>query len=168
MLLATSDAWLKTVDGRDDLEVLGGHHPEEAVFSFKDNRIAAFNTFKVLIGQTSASNLREFELLIANDSPTGPFKSIGRFLTQNTTLLADPYQQFKFAPTTSRYLKVRLISNHNGYDSAFEVREFQLLGKLVPASGRRGDPGVVRFMDGVRIYSGIIHTFGRTFTLSRT
>jgi TIR domain len=129
LFAATSDEWLRVLDGRDHIIVLDGHKPEEAVFAFKDGRSATFDTFKVLVPQTDMNNLKDFELQVG-DSPDGAFKPIGKFQARNTKLFNNPYQDFRFPPVTSRYLKVTLLSNHNGYDYPFEVYGFQLLGKL--------------------------------------
>jgi hypothetical protein len=131
VISATSEEWARTIDGREQWEeVLGGHHPEEAVFSFKNGHSATFYAFKVLISQTRISNLKEFELFVSSDSPTGQFQSIGKFQTHNSKIIESPYQVFNFPAVKAKYLKVRLISNHNGYDNPFEVEQFQLIGKL--------------------------------------
>ena len=128
---ATSEGWARTIDGREQWEeVLGGHHPEEAVFAFKDGRTATLYAFKALISNTRVSNLKEFELLVSNSSSTGQFQSIGRFQAQNLKIIDSPYQVFNFPAVKAKYLKIRLISNHNGYDNPFEVEQFQLIGKL--------------------------------------
>jgi hypothetical protein len=131
VISATSEGWARTIDGREQwVDVLGGHHPEEAVFSFKDGNMATLYAFKTLISQTRTSNLKEFELFVSSDSPTGQFQSIGKFQTQNLKITESPYQVFNFPAVKAKYLKVRLISNHNGYDNPFEVEQFQLIGRL--------------------------------------
>jgi len=81
-----------------------------------------------LILGSESWNLKEFELLAGNDSPTGKFESIGKFQTENVRFFKDPYQEFKFPPVKARYLKVRVISSH-GFSSV-GAYEFQLLGAL--------------------------------------
>ena len=130
VIVATNDQWRYTIDGDEknwqyiDVGVLGSW----AVYGFKDDRPAIFDTFKVLILETESWNLKEFELLAGNDSPTGKFESIGKFQTQNIRFFKNPYQEFKFPAVKARYLKVKVISSH-GFSSV-AVYEFQLLGVL--------------------------------------
>jgi hypothetical protein len=130
VIVATNDRWRYTIDGDEkiwqyiDVGVLGSW----AVYGFKDDRPAIFDTFKVLILGTESWNLKEFELLAGNDSVTGKFESIGKFETQNIRFFKEPFQQFRFPPVKARYLKVKVVSSH-GFSSV-GVYEFQLLGVL--------------------------------------
>jgi hypothetical protein len=130
VVVGTNDSWRQTIDGDEkswqyiDIGVAGSW----AVFAFKDEKPASFDTFKVLIAGAESWNLNEFELLAGNDSPTGNFEPIGKFRTQNVRFFNDPYQEFKFPPAKARYLKVRVISSH-GFSSV-GAYEFQLIGTL--------------------------------------
>jgi TIR domain len=130
VVVATNDRWSYAIDGDEknwqyiDIGVAGSW----AVFGFKDDKPASFDTFKVLILGTESWNLKEFELLAGNDSPTGKFESLGKFQTQNVRFFKDPYQEFRFPPVKARYLKVKVISSH-GFSSV-GVYEFQLLGAV--------------------------------------
>jgi TIR domain-containing protein len=130
VIAATNDQWLYAIDGDEknwqyiDIGVVGSW----AVYGFKDDKPASFDSFKVLILGSESWNLKEFELLAGNDSPTGKFESIGKFQTQNIRFFKDPYQEFKFPPVKARYLKIKVISSH-GFSSV-GVYEFQLLGVL--------------------------------------
>jgi hypothetical protein len=130
LVSATSPDWRQTTVGTQGYGVVGGHDPEEAVYSFRDGAAATFTSFKMLVSQVNPSNVKRFELLASNDSPTSGFRSIGRFEVQNSIAPDDPYQEFKFRPTRARYLKVRLLQNQNGYKNPFEIRELQLIGEL--------------------------------------
>jgi hypothetical protein len=130
VVVATNDQWPYAIDGDEknwqyiDIGVVGSW----AVYGFKNDKPATFDTFKVLILGTDSWNLKEFELLAGNDSATGKFESIGKFQTQNIRFFKEPYQEFKFPPVKARYLKVKVISSH-GFSSV-GVYEFQLLGAL--------------------------------------
>lgn len=130
VIVATNDRWLYAIDGDEknwqyiDIGVVGSW----AVYGFKDDKPASFDTFKVLILGSESWNLKEFELLAGNDSATGRFESIGKFQTQNIRFFKDPYQEFKFPPVKAKYLKIKVISSH-GFSSV-GVYEFQLLGGL--------------------------------------
>jgi TIR domain len=130
VIVATNDRWRYAIDGDEknwqyiDGGLLGGW----AVYGFKDDKPATFDTFKVLILGTENWNLKEFELLAGNDSPTGKFESLGKFQTQNVRFFKDPYQEFRFPAVKARYFKVKVISSY-GFSSV-AVYEFQLLGVL--------------------------------------
>lgn len=130
IIVATNDRWRYAIDGDEnnwqyiDSGVFGGW----AVYGFKDERPAIFNTFKVLILGTESWNLKAFELLAGNDSATGTFESIGKFETQNVRFFKDPYQEFRFPAVKAKYLKIKVVSSH-GFSSV-GVYEFQLLGVL--------------------------------------
>ena len=136
MVVATNDRWIYAIDGDEknwqyiDTGVVGAW----AVYGFKDDRPAIFDTFKVLILGTESWNLKEFELSAGNDSATGKFEPIGKFQTQNIRFFKDPYQEFKFSPIKAKYLKVRVLSSH-GFSSV-GVHEFQLLGSLDAADAK--------------------------------
>jgi hypothetical protein len=125
IIIADTEGWSSSIDGNENSysNVL-----RWVVYGFKNDRPATFDTFKVWIPGTWGGNLNEFELLAGNDSPTGRFKSIGKFQTQNLRFFKDPYQAFKFPAVKARYLKVRVISEHSGSQGAASVYEFQLLG----------------------------------------
>ena len=130
IIVATNDQWRYAIDGDEnnwryiDAVPFGGW----AVYGFADDRPAIFDTFKVLILAEASINLKDFELLAGNDSPTGKFESIGKFQTQNIRFFKNPFQEFKFPAVKARYLKVKVISSY-GFSSV-AVYEFQLLGVL--------------------------------------
>jgi hypothetical protein len=129
---ATSDDWQRTIGENTNLKVFGPH--EEAVFSFKNNCTAVFDKIGVLIPYREPSNLKQFELL-ANNEPTGQFTSIGTWATKNEKEFDSPYQRFTFSPVKAKYIKIKLISNHNGYENPIEVWGFQLFGTLDQVCG---------------------------------
>ncbi len=126
MLVSSGDNWHRTIDG-DENSSGTSCEGAEAIFAFKDEQPATFETFSVLIPNTGI-NLKELELAAGNDSPTGQFRSIGKFQTQNVKFMKSPYQEFKFPAVTAKYLKVKLLSGHG--NSCFFVYELQLLGTL--------------------------------------
>ena len=131
LLLAPSDAWAVTVDGKEEQyrEVQVG---EEAVFGFKDERRATFDTFGMLIPK-SGRNPKEFELLAGDESPNGPFRAVGTFRPQNAKMFqTGGWQDFKFSPVTAKYLKVKLRSNYEDV-VWIDLYEFRLLGQLKEA-----------------------------------
>ncbi|MCO6434454.1 toll/interleukin-1 receptor domain-containing protein [Nitrosomonas nitrosa] len=129
ILVATSDKWLTTIDGKKE-GITFNINDTEAVYAFKDEQTAVFDTFTVLIDYTFIYNLKDFELLWGNESATGKFYPIGKFETKNMKLFKTPYQEFKFPPVTARYLKVRLLSTWDGGMANMRIQEFQLWGTL--------------------------------------
>jgi len=128
VLVASSDDWAGTINGNEGGTQISYGLGTSAVFAFKDERPATFDMFTMLIPGTQNNNVKEFELLQGNESPTGLFQSIGKFQTQNVKLFEKPYQEFKFSPVTAKYLKVKILST---YDSPHPwVFQFQLFGVL--------------------------------------
>lgn len=127
LLGAPNDEWMKLNDGAEDRATT---YAGEGIWAFADEKPATFDAFEVLIPAADQYNLKDFELLVADDSPTGPFRSIGQFTTQNMKLMQSPYQRFTFPPVTARYLKVVLKTDHGGgYVAAYE---FRLIGQPSP------------------------------------
>jgi len=127
LVLASSEDWQATIDGREDFAQISYGLGKEAVYTFKDERPVTFDTFAMLIPGTENNNIKEFELLVGDGSPTGPFRSVGTFQTQNVRIFKNPYQEFKFSAVTAKYVKFKLISTHGGAHPG--VYEFQLWGK---------------------------------------
>jgi hypothetical protein len=128
LLAASSDEWKFTIDEKEDWIYLNGMD-KETVYGFKDEQAATFDTFTMLISEASEYNVKDFELLVGNVSPTSNFESIGKFQTQHLKLFKTPYQAFTFPVVTAKYLKVKLINTHDDRSSK-GVREFQLFGEL--------------------------------------
>jgi hypothetical protein len=135
LLVAPDDDWNKTIDGKEDYVLL--RPDQEAVFAFKDENPATFDRFATLVAETADWNLKEFELLAGDESPTGTFRSIGTFTVQNAKMLKSPYQEFKFDPVTTKYLKIKLNSNYGAYRKIY-VSEFKVLGQVNPAGASEG------------------------------
>jgi hypothetical protein len=127
VVVATNDGWLKTIDGNETRAYL--FTPDDsAVFAFKNERPAIFDTFAMLI-PGKGNNVKEFELLAGTDSPTGDFDSIGRFQTVNAKVIKSPYQEFKFAPVTAKYIKLQPLAGWNN-NYQIEVWQLRLFGRL--------------------------------------
>jgi hypothetical protein len=129
VLVASSDDWAGTIDGKEGGKQISSGLGKSAVFGFKDERPATFDMFTMLIPETRNGNVKEFELLEGNESPTGSFQSIGKFQTQNVKLFEKPYQEFKFSPVTAKYLKVKILSTYEDWSDPW-VFQFQLFGVL--------------------------------------
>ncbi|MCP4266116.1 MAG: VWA domain-containing protein [Candidatus Brocadiaceae bacterium] len=127
LLMAPKDEWKQTIDGVEEKALVPLY--SSAVYAFKYEQLAKFNTFVLYIPGEDDSNLKEFELLVSDSSWSGPFRSIGKFQAKNAGSSVTPYQPFTFPEVTSRYLKVLLVSNY-GENRFTGLYEFQLLGKL--------------------------------------
>jgi tetratricopeptide (TPR) repeat protein len=104
-----------------------GAFPCEAVFAFGDKMPATFDLFQVYVKETHGYNARHFELSVA-DAPTGPFKTIKSFETENA-FLSGGFQDFSFPPVTARYLKMKMLDTH-GQTNFGWVGDIRLMGML--------------------------------------
>jgi Sad1 / UNC-like C-terminal len=129
LVVASSDDWKSTIDGKEDWDQIGNGLGKEAIYGFKDDRVAAFDTFTMLISGTENCNVKEFELLTSNDLAASTFEFLGKFQTQNVKLFKTPYQEFKFTEVTAKHLKVKLLATHGGTSHPC-IHEFQLFGSL--------------------------------------
>ena len=129
VLASSYDRWDKTITG-GEYEAKSLYLGQWGVFAFKDERPATFDMFSMLNFESSEYNVKEFELLQGNESPTGFFQSIGTFKTQNVKLFKTLYQQFTFSPVTAKYLKVKILSGWDNHRSFVNVYQFQLFGVL--------------------------------------
>jgi len=138
LVAASDDEWLKTIDGKteptkDYLDIKKG---QEGVYAFKDEQAATFETFSAFIPGADDNNLKEFELLVGDESATGKFSSIGKFQLQNVKVLkTGGYQEFKFPAVTAKYFKVTLVSTQGGSRWVY-LYEFRLLGAVHAGGGR--------------------------------
>ncbi len=128
---APNDSWRSAID--DDTTnwqyIQAGSG--DAVYAFKEEQAATFDTFLMLVTDTSGLNIKEFELLAGNDAPLGAFETIGRFQTQNVRLYPSPWQEFKFEPVRAKYFKLHVISAwDSGWNASPKVVEWQLLGSF--------------------------------------
>ncbi|MGE0151733.1 MAG: VWA domain-containing protein [Reyranellaceae bacterium] len=130
VLAAPDPEWTKIISGNEREEVSAGF-PAEAIFAFKDEKPAVFDSFRLLIASNAAGNPRELELF-AGDDLSGEFRSLGVFQPVNARLLQSPYQEFKFPETTAKYLKVKFTSAHGstGAGGWKRVPQMQLFGTL--------------------------------------
>ena len=127
------DDWKQTIDGLEEKVLVPEY--SSAVYAFKHEQMATFHTFAICLPGEDVSNLKDFELLVSNNSWTGPFRSIGKFQAQNTGSPDAPYQQFTFPEeVTARYLQVQLETNY-GNSGHTGLYEFQLLGELKDRGG---------------------------------
>jgi len=128
LVVAADPIWKKSITQYEDQQ--GWAAFGEAVYAFKDEREAVFDTFSVMIVRTHEANLKEFMLLASSDSPTGRFEPIGRFSVQNVGMMGSPYQDFSFAPVKAKYLKVKLINTQGGRSGGAVLHKFKLTGSL--------------------------------------
>jgi hypothetical protein len=130
LIVASGDDWLNTIDGKEDFNQIsyGLESQSEAVYAFKNEHAATVEMFAIFISRTGDNNVKEFELFAGNDSPTGPFKSLGKFQTQNIKLFKTPYQEFKVQATVAKYFKIKLLSTYSS--SHPNVQEVQLFGYM--------------------------------------
>ena len=129
LMAAPDDSWRYAIDDNVDTWQYIQAGSGDGVYAFKDERPATFDTFMMLIADTSGLNIKDFELLAGNDTPLGTFRSIGQFQTKNIRLYPSPWQEFKFEAVRARYFKLHVISAWDaGWKTSPKVNEWQLLG----------------------------------------
>lgn len=132
IVTAAKAGWENTVNGRDRSSIWMWTG-QEVVFGFKDDKPARFTRFAIGIPGTQPQNVKEFEVLVADDSPDGPYRLVGHYRTQNA-LQKTFYQEFSFNPVSGKYVKFRLISNY-GYEMQgwgnTQVYQLKLMGSVV-------------------------------------
>jgi TIR domain len=129
LMAAPDDSWRYAIDDNVDTWQYVQAGAGDGVYAFKDEQAATFDTFAMLITDTSGLNIKDFELLAGNDTPLGTFHSIGQFQTKNIRLYPSPWQEFKFEAVRARYFKLHVISAWDmGWKNSPKVNEWQLLG----------------------------------------
>jgi TIR domain-containing protein len=129
LMAAPDDSWRYAIDDNVDTWQYIQAGTGDGVYAFKDEQAATFDTFVMLIPDTSGLNIKDFELLAGNDTPLGTFHAIGQFQTKNIRLYPSPWQEFKFDAVRARYFKLHVISAWDaGWKTSPKVNEWQLLG----------------------------------------
>jgi hypothetical protein len=101
---------------------------QEVTFTLHPQKPVAFSSFELFIPGELSQNVKEFELLAANYSPGGPYRSIGKFTAENDTKGDKGYQAFTFPMVRAKYFKFKVISNYGhpvqgfGSTQVFQMR----------------------------------------------
>ena len=128
-LVIPSDEWLKPITGNENdvATVIVG---QEAVYGFQGEKPATFSKFSVLIVGQDDHNPAQIEILVADDSPTGVFRSVGKFQLVNAKIVKSPYQELSIPETTAKYVKIKVLQST--YHNDVRLRQLRLLGRSVP------------------------------------
>ncbi|HLF96860.1 MAG TPA: VWA domain-containing protein [Methylococcaceae bacterium] len=127
LLVAPNEEWRKLNDGLPERATT---YKGEGVWAFRDEKPAVIERIDVLIPASSGYNLKEFEVLVGEEGPTGTFRSLGTFTTQNVKVMPEGYQSFSFPAMQAKYVKIVLKSDHGG--GYIAAHEFKIFGKLAP------------------------------------
>ena len=101
----------------------------EAIFGFEGAKTALIKKLAIPITQASKDNVRTVEFWVSEESPTSGFTKIGTFETTNLVFPENPYQEYKVeAPARAKYLKVKVLNSHGGYDWNIQFSELQAIG----------------------------------------
>jgi hypothetical protein len=128
-LVVPNDEWFKPISGKESEGASVGVG-QEAVYAFRDEKAAKFSKFSTLITAASDSNAKQIELLVADDSPTGTFRSVGILNVYNAKLVKSPYQELSFAETAAKYVKIKLLAAY-GCCGGVLLGQVRLLGTPV-------------------------------------
>ena len=124
LLMGKNDSWAFMNDGEEKGYAI---YDGEGVWAFKDEKPAIIEAVGVLLVKKDKYNLKDFEVFVGDDGPTGDFRSVGQFTTQNVKVMPDGWQMFVFPKTEAKYVKIKTINGHEGYISGYE---FSVMGKL--------------------------------------
>jgi len=126
-LVVPNDGWFKPISG-DEKDYAAVAPGQEAVYGFKDEKPAIFSKFSLLVPEQSGSNPVQVEILVADDSPTGTFRTVGTLNVVNAKLVKSVYQEVSFEEAKARYVKIK-IGPHPRCDQVI-LRQVRLLGRL--------------------------------------
>lgn len=120
LLMGGNDDWIKLTDG--DIAGRVALYTGEGVWAFRDEKPAMIEAVDIMIPQGGDYNLKDFEILVGDEGPTGAFRSVGKFTTQNTRLQPEGWQRFVFPKVQAKYVKLVFLTDHRGgYISGYEV-----------------------------------------------
>ena len=96
----------------------------EAVWAFKDEKAASVTAVEILVPGREQYSLKDFEVFVSEEAPTGPFKSLGSFSTINARVTGNgQYQRFELPPTTAKYVKIAFKSGwSDSYIALYGIR----------------------------------------------
>lgn len=100
----------------------------EGVWSFKDEMAATINAVQILVPKKNQYNLKDFEILVGNDGPTGDFRSLGQFTVSNTKAHPDGWQTFQLPETDAKFVK--LVTKNDQGGGYIAMYGFKVYGTL--------------------------------------
>ncbi len=119
MLVSPNDEWLKLNDGKEERATT---YDGEGVWAFNGETPVMLEAVDVFVPARQDYTLKEFEVLVGDEGPTGTFKSLGTFTVKNRKVMPDGYQRFTFPKVMTKYLKIKFVSGYGGYIAAYEFR----------------------------------------------
>jgi hypothetical protein len=128
-IVVPSSEWLKAISGKDGEWANGANPGQEAVYAFKDERPATFWKFAILVTGSDNHLPKDIEILVADDSSTGTFRSIGKITVTNALKVKTPYQESPLPETTAKYVKIKILSIYG--DCCGGLPQIRILGKPV-------------------------------------
>lgn len=126
LLVSPNDEWAKLNDGSPDRATTYGG---QGIWAFKDEKPAIIEGVNIQVPYRHDYSLKEFEVLVGNDGPTGTFRSVGVFTAANIKVMPDGWQRFTFPKVEAKYVKIDFKSGWGSYIAAHEVA---VIGTLVP------------------------------------
>jgi hypothetical protein len=134
LLAAPSESWRKITSGKEDdwIEIKAGTDADsDAVYAFKDKRPAQFHKVSVLIRGSNDYNPKEIDVLAGNEGPKGSFSPVGKCKLTNRLLFETRYQECELPPTTTRFVKLKVLSSYH-FNAWAHLPQVRLLGRLLP------------------------------------
>jgi tetratricopeptide (TPR) repeat protein len=134
LLSAPNENWRKITSGKEDEWVETRTGPDEdsdAIFAFKDKKPARFHKLTVLIAGTNGFNPKQIDVLAGDEGPRGSFRPVGKCMLVNRLLFETRYQECDLAPTTARYVKLKIMASYH-FNAWAHVPQVRLIGRLTP------------------------------------
>ena len=98
-----------------------------ATIGLRKEQPTTFATLAVYVDSAASYNLKKLALYTA-DAEHGPFKKIDEFEIPNYKNMRGPFHEFKFAPVTARFVKLKVESFYHGDGPNGYVCSMQLYG----------------------------------------
>jgi hypothetical protein len=85
-----------------------------AVFELGRGKSTRFDTFATYVAETNQYNVKELVLLTSDVAASGPFRPLTQVTIPNVRDMQNPFHEFPVGPVSARYVKVQVVSIHNG------------------------------------------------------
>ncbi len=118
LLVSPNDEWAKLNDGKPDRATT---YNGQGIWAFKDEKPAIIEAVDIQVPYRHDYSLKEFEVLVGNEGPTGTFRSVGVFTAANLKVMPDGWQRFTFPKAEAKYVKIDFKSGWGSYIAAHEV-----------------------------------------------
>jgi hypothetical protein len=135
LIKAPKAEWEKLLTGK--VRQASTEESEQAVFGFKNDKAASFDTLRLFIKETNQYNIKKLEIFTSRDSLKGPYQSVGTFEFENIRMIkTGGWQEVTFAPVTAKYFTFKITSYNGSWvdipEDGDKGKGIQLMGRIIP------------------------------------